>query len=129
MQPKYNIWVENDGNVVLSPWRARLLEKIDELGSISAAAAELDLQYRRAWERVREIERELGVPVLITTVGGPHGGSARLTPAAREAIQRFRVFTDGLEAEISRRYAVAYGEPPTGALHASKRHARPTSKG
>ena len=124
MQPKFNIWIENDGNVVLSPWRVRLLEKIDELGSISAAAAELDLQYRRAWERVREIERELGAAVLITTVGGPHGGSARLTPEAREAIQRFRAFTDGLEAEIIRRYTAAYGEVPVGELRPSKRHPR-----
>lgn len=129
MQPKYNIWVENDGNVVLSPWRARLLELIDELGSISAAAAELDLQYRRAWERVREIEHELGVPVVVTTVGGPHGGSARLTPEAREALQRFRVFTDGLEAEIIRRYTAAYGETPAGALHSGRRRVRQTPKG
>ena len=128
MQPKYNIWIEKEGNVVLSPWRVQLLEKIDELGSISAAAAKLDLQYRRAWERVHEIEQALGAPVLITTVGGPHGGSARLTPLAREAIQRFRAFTDGLEAEIIRRYTAAYGEVPAGALRATKRRARAESK-
>ncbi len=121
MNPKYNIWIENDGHVVLSPWRVRLLEKIDELGSISSAAAALDLQYRRAWERVREIERELGTPVVVTTIGGHKGGSARLTPGAKDAIQRFRSFTDGLEAEITRRYTSAYGEPSPGRARARRR--------
>ncbi len=121
MQPKYNIWIENDGNVVLSPWRVKLLEKIEELGSISSAAAALDLQYRRAWERVREIEHELGAPVVITTVGGPHGGSARLTQDAKRAIEHFKAFTDGLDAEITRRYVEAYGKTPSGPLQAPRR--------
>ncbi len=123
MQPKYNIWIEHDGKVVLSPWRVRLLEKIDELGSISSAAVALDLQYRRAWERVREIERELGAPVVITTVGGRKGGSATLTPDARDAIQRFRSFTKGLEAEVTRRFTEAYGEVQTGARSPRRRRA------
>ena len=52
MQPKFNVWLEHEGNVVLSPWRVQLLETIAATGSISAAAKQLDLPYRRAWEKV-----------------------------------------------------------------------------
>ena len=38
MEPKYNLWIEHDGVVVLSAWRVDLLEAIDAAGSISAAA-------------------------------------------------------------------------------------------
>lgn len=108
MQPKFNVWLEADGNVVLSPWRVQLLETIAATGSISAAAKQLDLPYRRAWEKVQEIERGLGTPVLVTAVGGAGGGGAQLTPAAQQAIAQFYAFTAGLEQEIQRRYAAAF---------------------
>jgi len=108
MQPKFNVWLETDGNVVLSPWRVQLLEAIAATGSISAAAKQLDVPYRRAWEKVQEIERGLGAPVLVTAVGGAGGGGAQLTPAAQGAITRFHTFTTGLEQEIQRRYAAAF---------------------
>ena len=53
MQPKFNLWIEKDGVVVLSAWRVALLEAIDATGSISAAAERLEIPYRRAWEKVQ----------------------------------------------------------------------------
>lgn len=108
MQPKFNVWLEENGNVVLSPWRVQLLETIEKTGSISAAALELNVPYRRAWEKIQEIERGLGTPVLQTTIGGAGGGGAHLTEAARRAIQRFHVFTTGLQEEIQQRYQAAF---------------------
>ncbi len=112
MQPKFNLWLEQDGQVVLSPWRVRLLETIDSVGSISGAALALDLPYRRAWEKVHEIETRLGAKVLQTVVGGAHGGGARLTPAAKTAIGQFRVFAEGFNDEVELRYATAYRDRP-----------------
>lgn len=108
MQPKFNVWLEEDGHVVLSPWRVRLLETIAATGSISAAAKQLAIPYRRAWEKVQEIERGLGAPVLVTAVGGAGGGGAQLTPVAQHAIAQFHNFTAGLEQEIQQRYAVTF---------------------
>ena len=38
MEPRLNVWIEHNGTVVLSEWRVRLLEAIDQTGSISRAA-------------------------------------------------------------------------------------------
>lgn len=111
MQPKFNVWLEKDGKVVLSQWRVRLLETIETTGSISAAADVLDLPYRRAWEKVHEIEVQLGTKVLDTAIGGPQGGGARLTEAARRAIAQFHAFADGLDAEVGRRFRGAFRKP------------------
>jgi len=108
MQPKFNVWLEKDGKVVLSPWRVRLLETIEATGSISAAAEALDLPYRRAWEKVHEIEVQLGSKVLDTAIGGAQGGGARLTESAKHAIAQFHAFADGLEVEVGRRYRSAF---------------------
>ncbi len=109
MQPKFNLWIEKDGKVVLSAWRVQLLETIEAAGSISAAAEQLRLPYRRAWEKVQEIEKALGVKVVETAVGGKHGGGAHLTPAGRRAIAQFHQFASGFETEVARRYRDAFG--------------------
>ena len=70
MLPQFNLWIEKNGLVVLSAWRVELLETIATTGSISAAAAKLNVPYRRAWEKVHEIEEGLGVKVVVTAIGG-----------------------------------------------------------
>ncbi len=109
MLPKLNVWLEKDGDVVLSQWRVKLLETIGETGSISAAAEKLGVPYRRAWEKVQEIEAGLGEKVVDTAIGGVHGGGARLTEAGRRAIAQFHAFADGLDDEIKRRYRQTFG--------------------
>jgi molybdate transport system regulatory protein len=108
MEPKFNLWIEQDGNVVLSSWRVTLLESIDAAGSISAAAEQLNIPYRRAWEKVQEIEQGLGLKVIHTAVGGVGGGGAHLTAAGRKVVQRFQAFAAGFDVEITRRFAEAF---------------------
>jgi molybdate transport system regulatory protein len=110
MQPKFNLWIEKDGVVVLSAWRVTLLETIEATGSISAAAEKLNVPYRRAWEKVQEIEEGLGAKVVATSVGGKGGGGAQLTPAGRKAVEQFRRFSEGFDAEVAKRYREAFGK-------------------
>ena len=109
MIPKFNLWIEKDGVVVLSAWRVALLETIEAAGSISAAADRLQIPYRRAWEKVQEIEAGLGVKVVETAVGGVGGGGARLTPAGRQAIEQFHAFSAGFDDEVRQRYRKTFG--------------------
>ena len=53
MKVRYNLWIEHEGEVVISGWRVRLLEAVDRTGAITSAAAELNVPYRRAWERIQ----------------------------------------------------------------------------
>ncbi len=46
--PQANLWIERDGQVVLSRWRVQLLEAIEETGSISAAADRMVLEVEKA---------------------------------------------------------------------------------
>ncbi len=108
MQPKFNLWLEQEGVVVLSEWRVTLLETIDATGSISAAAEKLKIPYRRAWEKVQEIEQGLGMKVVDTAVGGPGGGGAHLTPGGRRLIEQFHHFSAGFDREVARRYRAAF---------------------
>jgi molybdate transport system regulatory protein len=92
LTPHGNLWVERNDRVVLSRWRVQLLEAIEAAGSISAAAEQLGVQYRLAWERLEEMEEGLGLRLVERHVGGVHGGGASLTPTGRDLIARFIAF-------------------------------------
>ena len=109
MQPKSNLWIEKDGEVVLSRWRVSLLRAIDETGSISAAAEKIQVSYHRAWEKLHEMETRLGVTLVETQTGGQHGGGARLTPAARDYIARFERFSSGIDDLVVRHFVESFG--------------------
>jgi molybdate transport system regulatory protein len=112
MEPHFNVWFENGGEVVASRWRMRLLAAIDEHGSISAGARVMGVPYRVAWQKVHEMEERLGRRLLETQTGGQQGGGARLTAAGREHVDRMRSFCDRTDAAVRAIYLEIFGPPP-----------------
>jgi molybdate transport system regulatory protein len=110
MQPKANFWIEKNGEVVLSSWRVELLEAVAETGSISAAAAKMEVSYRRAWEKIHECEERLGQRLVETQTGGSGGGGSQLTAAAEDYIRRFHDFTTGLNSAVRQRFEESFLE-------------------
>ena len=74
----------------LGPGKVRLIELIDEHGSITAACKEMGMSYRRAWLLVEGLKQAFREPVLTTQQGGVSGGGCRLTPYGRSILQRYR---------------------------------------
>jgi molybdate transport system regulatory protein len=83
------VWLEKDGKLFMGWGRATLLERIDKLGSISAAARSMKLAYRNAWLWVEAMNRLAGTPLVIKTTGGPKGGHARLTDEGRRIVKEY----------------------------------------
>lgn len=98
------IWVERGGKVVLSDWRADLLQAIEDTGSLSGAAARMNVPYRTAWYKLREIEVQLGVRLVQTHSGGSDGGGSTLTPEGRDILRRFRRVYRDVEGIVRRRF-------------------------
>jgi molybdate transport system substrate-binding protein len=84
------LWVERQGQAILGKGRLELLEEIDRWGSISGAARQMGMSYRRAWLLLQDINNSAGEPLAEAAVGGTHGGGARLTPRGRAAVSVFR---------------------------------------
>jgi molybdate transport system regulatory protein len=87
---KSKVWLEKDGKLFMGYGRATLLERIDQFGSISAAARSMKLAYRNAWLWVEAMNRLAPGPLVIKSTGGPRGGYARLTDEARKIIQEYK---------------------------------------
>lgn len=95
--PRANVWLEVDGKVAFSRWRAELLMAVDRTGSISGAAKEMNIQYRLAWKRINEMEKRLGVSLVEPRVGGRGGGGSVLTPLAFQLIERFGKMAEAVD--------------------------------
>ncbi len=74
----------------MGPGKAALIEAIDQSGSISGAARELEMSYRRAWQLVEAINASFREPLIATATGGKRGGGAVVSEIGREVVKRYR---------------------------------------
>jgi molybdate transport system regulatory protein len=109
--------LSRDGAV--GPGKVRLLELIDETGSIAAAGRTMAMSYRRAWLLVEELNHLFREPVAVTKLGGKAGGGAALTPFGRRLVQHYRA----MEAEAETALA-----PHLAAFDAAAKPARRTGR-
>ena len=103
------IWIEREGKVVFSDWRAELLQAIQETGSLSGAAAQMEVPYRTAWYKLKEIEGQLGMRLVDTHSGGSDGGGSSLTPEGQDILRRFRRIYRDIEGLVRRRFEHEFG--------------------
>jgi molybdate transport system regulatory protein len=74
----------------IGPGKVELLEHIDRSGSLSQAARELGMSYRRAWLLLDDLNHAFAEAVTTASVGGAGGGGARLTAFGRKLIAAYR---------------------------------------
>ena len=74
----------------IGPGKIALLEAIRSTGSISAAARQLGMSYRRAWLLVEEVNGALRKPAVASAAGGRQGGGANVTPVGEQVIELYR---------------------------------------
>jgi molybdate transport system regulatory protein len=89
MKLRFKVWSEVDGKPLFGPGRYRLLSALRRSGSINAAATEAGISYRRAWGQIREMERLLGAPLIVSNRGGAKGGGTLLTRKALNLMRRY----------------------------------------
>jgi len=75
---RYRIMSGNE--IALGPGKVDLLESIHKVGSISEAARQNQISYRRAWNMVNTMNQCFNKPLVESATGGKGGGGAKLTP-------------------------------------------------
>jgi len=88
--PRLVVRVKLRGGSVIGPGKAELLERIEQCGSISAAAREMDISYRQAWLLIATLNDAFGQPLIDTAQRGRSGGGARLTTLGKRILTTYR---------------------------------------
>jgi len=110
MEIKSKVWLEVDGKPVFGEGRRSLLEAIDRHGSISQAAKEITISYRKAWGYIKAMEERLGFELVQRQAGGKNGGGAALTEEARKFLKRYKKIEDGIKELIDERFRITFGD-------------------
>ncbi len=90
LKVQFRLRIYRDDSIAIGPGKVALLEAISETGSISGAARQLKMSYRRAWLLIDETNRALRSPVISTSAGGTRGGGAVLTEMGEKVIAHYR---------------------------------------
>ena len=108
--PSLSLRIDLDPGGRIGPGKIALLEQIAALGSISAAARNMDMSYKRAWDLVEAMNRMFGKPVVSAQTGGKKGGGAQLTPVGLEIVSRFRAIERAAESAAEQHMAALQAE-------------------
>lgn len=103
--PGIRLRIDLSPDSALGPGKIALLERIEATGSLSQAARELKMSYRRAWLLLDDVNRMFTDPATTASVGGSGGGGARLTDLGRAIVKAYREIEDAAEKVAEARIA------------------------
>jgi molybdate transport system regulatory protein len=89
-----NLWFNRAEQKFLGGDRINLLEKIDELGSITRAAKAVGISYKTAWDSVNMINNMAEKPLVDRLTGGKGGGGTSLTAEGKKVITQFKTIQE-----------------------------------
>jgi len=87
---RFRVRLYRGDDIAIGPGKIALLQAIAETGSLSAAARELGMSYRRAWQLVDAMNQALRGPAVESATGGAQGGGSRLTPLGEQVLAHYQ---------------------------------------
>jgi molybdate transport system regulatory protein len=125
--PRLTLRIDFDQDRAIGPGKIKLLELIDQHGSISAAGRQMGMSYRRAWVLVDNLNHCFRAPVVASQAGGQHGGGASLTEFGHAVVDHYRAAEDAAQTAGAAHIdalAGALAEPTTAAAKTAVRKTR-----
>jgi molybdate transport system regulatory protein len=104
LKVRSKVWLEVEGEPVLGEGRERLLHLIEQTGSISAAAREMGITYRKAWGHLQAMEGKFGYPLVLRQKGGTGGGESLLTAEAAQLLRQFALLRQDVNSTVDEKF-------------------------
>jgi molybdate transport system regulatory protein len=108
--PAVRFRVDFGRDSAVGPGKIALLEHIARAGSLSQAARELNMSYRRAWQLLASLNGGFAQRVAVSAKGGRGGGGAQLTVFGRELVRVYREFDAEIQRCAARRFRPILGQ-------------------
>jgi molybdate transport system regulatory protein len=105
-RPSVRLRIDFHSGRALGPGKVGLLEAVRRTGSLTAAAADCGMSYKRAWVLLRSVNELFGAPLAEMAKGGRGGGGgATVTVLGRDVITAYRRAERSAGAAASRAFA------------------------
>ena len=124
MSLKVKVRIDFDDAHSVGPGKIALLERMRDCGSLSQAARELDMSYRRAWQLLDSLNTSFNEPVIVTSIGGKGGGGSEITQFGLTLIDSYRA----LEKEMTGRAQQFFKQMRSQVAASTAQFKRPVTK-
>ncbi|MCR6593985.1 winged helix-turn-helix domain-containing protein [Campylobacter insulaenigrae] len=102
---KSKIWIENpEGKLLFGKGKTDILELIGEYGSIAKAAKILNINYKKAWFYIQDLETNMKEELIIAKKGRGSESGSKLTPRAHELIKNYKILQQEVEEFTNKRF-------------------------
>ena len=85
---------DDQGEKFFGEGPARLLQCVEEQGSLRSAAMAMGMAYTKAMKLVKQAESSLGYSLIARTTGGKDGGGSILTPEGKRWLLTYEAYRD-----------------------------------
>ena len=119
LAPRVKVWLEADGRYAFGFGVGEILQAVDRAGSLKHAAQALGKSYRYVWGRVKKTERDLGMRLVETQVGGQGVRRSALTAEARELVEAFLALRARMIEVVAEEFGRRFGPLPVAAPRTS----------
>lgn len=106
---KSRIWIDGKQGTFLAEGRIALLKEIITSGSISAAAKQMKMSYKKAWEMIDAMNKEAEQPLIIRVSGGKGGGGTQVTSEGEKMIRLFEKLTKNCQNYLDKELIKIFG--------------------
>jgi molybdate transport system regulatory protein len=111
-QVRLKIWLEREDRPILGKGLVHLLQNVQNLGTLQAAAKVSAISYRHAWNMIHNAEENLGRKLIHRRTGGRSGGKSVLTDTGRTLIEIFAQLDHDVHSYAEKRLAELYPDAP-----------------
>lgn len=106
---KSRIWIDGKQGTFLAEGRIALLKEIIVSGSISAAAKQMNMSYKKAWEMINTMNKSAEQPLVVRISGGAGGGGTRVTDEGLKMIQLFEKLNKKCQVYLDKELEKIFG--------------------
>ena len=109
---KTKTWIENaEGELLFGKGKTEILELIEQEGSISKASEVIGMNYKKAWTHIKILQKNINDVMVETKQGGGEDAGTKLTPVAREYMEKYRKLQEDIENYANERFKELFLKP------------------
>jgi molybdate transport system regulatory protein len=87
MKLRYSQWiVDADNNIIIGEGRARILEHIDQTGSMNQAARLMRMSYKAVWSKIKATEKHMNTCIVHTD----RKEGSRLSKNGKDLLRKYK---------------------------------------
>ncbi len=111
LKPGLKLWLSSKAaQGVFGDGKCRLLQAIENSGSLRAASDQLGISYRKAWGDLKKAEYHLKTPLVRRQRGGSAGGGTGLTEQGKAWLKAYSAFHADIEKAVEKAFAKNIGK-------------------